>query len=129
MISLAKAKEIIGRADSAANSDLEYSKIDADAVYSEGWEHLGDDYFYSERANLIAGPSGGGPERTMISPDEAVLNEYKESEKDYDISFEWDRQVGEESVPYAARDRNRLIPLGAEEAKRPNAGGKCTCDT
>jgi len=41
--------------------------IPAGAVYRDGWEPLGDDYWYHERLRLVAGPSQGDPTRTMVA--------------------------------------------------------------
>jgi len=41
--------------------------IPACQVYREGWEPLGDDYWWNERLRLVAGPSQGDPTRTMVA--------------------------------------------------------------
>jgi len=64
MIGLDEAKAIIHGADPDLDSDR-YFEIEASAVFQTGWSPLGDDYFYNETNNLIAGPCSGGSIRIL----------------------------------------------------------------
>jgi hypothetical protein len=41
--------------------------MQASDVYRDGWEPLGDDYWWHERLQLVAGPSSGDPIRTLVA--------------------------------------------------------------
>ncbi len=65
MIGLEEAKAIIHGSDPEIDSE-QYSEIDAQAVFEEGWEHLGEDFYYDRKKKRIAGPSGGSPIRILV---------------------------------------------------------------
>lgn len=44
-----------------------YAEISSDKPFSEGWEHLGEDYFMSPDRVWICGPSNGDPTRTLTT--------------------------------------------------------------
>ena len=131
MIGLDEAKEIISRADSNDYPDQRHSEIDSAAVYEEGWEPLGEDYFYNESDNLVAGPGSGNPTRTLTSLGALVEVEEEDSEIAFDISQEWDRQVDLEPQPVKGmtHEQGGLTSGDYADWRRRIANGKCTCDS
>jgi hypothetical protein len=62
MIGLDEAKAIIHGAYPDLDSEHHF-EAGASVIFESGWRHLGDDYFYNEEKNQVAGPSGGSPIR------------------------------------------------------------------
>ena len=129
MIGLDEAKEIISRADSKDDPDQTSLEVGSATVYEEGWEPLGEDYFYNESNNLVAGPGGGNPTRTLTSL--GFFMQAEEEERDFDISQEWDRQVDLDPSPNrdGAHAPGQLTAGSYGDWKRRIANGKCTCDS
>jgi hypothetical protein len=131
MIGLEEAKEIIRRADSLGFPDQEHSEVQTAAVYEEGWEPLGEDYFYNESSNLIAGPGGASLTRKLTRLDVLIDRKRESSEAAFDISQEWDRQVDLEPQPAKGitPEQGGLTSGDYADWRRRIANGKCTCDS
>jgi len=65
-MNLNAAKTLVFLADNCDTGRGRYD-IPASVVYRDGWEPLGDDYWYHERLRLVAGPSLGDPTRTLVA--------------------------------------------------------------
>ena len=64
MMGLDEAKGIIHGADPDFDSE-QYSEIEAAAVSETGWLHLGEDYYYREDREQVAGPGSGSSTRIL----------------------------------------------------------------
>ena len=117
MIGLDEAKEIIRRSG-------EFSQVDAEVVFEDGWVHLGDDHFCNEARNLLAGP-GEGPVRILVNLSAATGEEDMEL-KAYDIAMDWERQAPAE--PEVLNAEVKLPIKESREKGRSFKSGRCACD-
>ncbi len=89
MIGLREAKEIIRRADPIGVPDL-YSEIHTSAVNEKGWVPIGEDHYFHESANQIAGPNNDTGSRILVKLETGELNRNTKMESYRDIELEWD---------------------------------------
>ncbi len=137
MISLDEAKEMMRDVISHHLTAQGYTRMDTTEVYREGWEPLGEDYYINMVSNQVAGPDEGGPTRVVADLSTMIPRQHEEAgtvpkeETGYDISQDWDRQVGEELIP----ERAAVQTTGQPESDSSGGQGKhlskdrCTCDT
>ncbi len=125
MIGLEEAKEYIRRAGRAVSSDR-VSEIDSSSAGEQGWEHLGEDYFYNAKSNQIAGPRGEGAVRILVTLSLTLENAGQEIEAEYDLALEWDRLAGDSSSPELGAE---VLPRGitAKDSGR-KLDERCACD-
>ncbi len=123
MIRLDEAKEIIRSAGPAGSSDR-CLEMDSDSIFGEGWRDLGEDHYYNEIDDLVAGP--GEVDRASIWVCSASTEELTvvETEAVYDFGFEWDRQVDTGVQPRVVENETEEQPTRAS-----GASGRCACDT
>jgi hypothetical protein len=122
MIGLDEAKEVIRRADPAGTLD-EYSEADPAVVYQEGWRHLGDDHFYNESTNQVAGPMSSGSIRIVVAL--SVRDRNSDVETSYDLALEWDRQVGTDPLEV---NMDAAAKGATSKDYQKRSSGKCACD-
>ena len=97
MIGLEEAKAIIHGADPDLDAE-QYSEIDAAAVFEKGWRHLGEDFFYNKSKSQVAGPSAGGPIRTLVDLSEIVCGAGADNEVSYDICNGMGREAWRQGI-------------------------------